>query len=101
MFSLDRGTRWRALKNFSSRLPFRPLFRFLYMAFIRRGILDGVAGLHYCMLVVIYEYMIVLKVKEIQHHEKRLAEEEYREAAETTLPAPRPLRAFALGGEPK
>jgi glycosyltransferase involved in cell wall biosynthesis len=101
LFSLDRGTRFRAMKNLSSRLPFRPFFRFVYMAFIRRGILDGVPGLHYCMLVVIYEYMIVLKEKEILQREKHLAEEHFDAARDACSPAPRPAAALALSGETK
>jgi glycosyltransferase involved in cell wall biosynthesis len=101
IFSRDRGTRFRAMKNLSSRLPFRPFFRFVYMAFIRRGILDGVPGLHYCMLVVIYEYMIVLKEKEILQREKQLAEENFSAARDTRAPAPRPAATLALSGETK
>lgn len=46
------------------RLPARPLIKLLYMLVWRRGVLDGVAGIRYAMLQAIYEYMIVLKVKE-------------------------------------
>ena len=45
-------------------LPARPLIKLLYMLIWRRGVLDGVAGIRYAMLQAIYEYMIVLKVKE-------------------------------------
>ncbi len=101
LFSLDRGVRWRALKNLSSRLPFRPLFRFVYMAFIRRGLLDGVAGLHYCTLVMIYEYMIVLKEKEILQREKRLSEEAFEEPLQRDRAAACPKPALALSGDAK
>ena len=40
------------------RLPFRPFVRFIYMYFIRLGILDGRAGLHLALLMASYEYMI-------------------------------------------
>ena len=56
--------RRRALKALSIRLPFRPLLRFLYMYVLRRGFLDGRAGLTYCRLLAIYEYLIVLKTRE-------------------------------------
>lgn len=59
--------RRRALKELSFRLPFRPALRFLYMYFIRLGFLDGPPGFHYCVLLSIYEYMIVLKVRENKH----------------------------------
>ena len=47
------------------RLPSRPLIKWLYMVFIRRGILDGVAGLTYATLQSFYEYLIVIKTKEL------------------------------------
>ena len=33
---------------------------------LRLGFLDGLPGYHYCRLLAIYEYMIVLKMKEIR-----------------------------------
>jgi len=57
--------RRRALKALSLRLPLRPLLRFLYMYLLRRGFLDGRAGLTYCRLLAIYEYLIVLKTREL------------------------------------
>lgn len=59
--------RRRALKDLSLRLPFRPLVRFLYMYFILGGCLDGRAGFAWCTLQAFYEYLILLKVWEIQH----------------------------------
>ncbi len=53
-----------AMKELSFRLPFRPLLRFVYMYCFKFGFLDGVAGFHYCVLLAIYEYMIVLKMRE-------------------------------------
>jgi hypothetical protein len=41
------------------------------MLVVRRAFLDGIAGLRYAILQAIYEYMIVLKVKEIEHADKR------------------------------
>ena len=78
--SLDRGfhswpdllnfkeapKRRRALKELSFRLPFRPALRFLYMYVVRGGILDGWAGLTYCRLLAIYEYMVVVKIRELR-----------------------------------
>jgi glycosyltransferase involved in cell wall biosynthesis len=59
-----------ALKHLSFRLPFRPLLRFLYMYVLKLGFLDGAAGFHYCMMLSIYEYMIVLKVRELRRRER-------------------------------
>jgi glycosyltransferase involved in cell wall biosynthesis len=59
--------RRRALKNLSLRLPLRPVLRFFYMYFGLGGCLDGAAGFHWCLLQAFYEYLILLKVWEIQH----------------------------------
>ena len=58
--------RRRALKNLSLRSPLRPLVRFVYMYVFLRGFLDGKAVLRWCILQMFYEYIIELKVWEIQ-----------------------------------
>jgi len=68
-FSTDRNTRRLELKNISFRMPFRPFIKFFYMYVIGRGFMDGRAGLTYCTLQAIYEYLIVLKVRELRHPE--------------------------------
>jgi len=65
LFSSDCNTRRIELKNISFRMPFRPLLKFLYMYILNRGFLDGRAGWTYCRLQAMYEYMIVLKVREL------------------------------------
>lgn len=52
------------------RLPARPLIKLVYMLLWRRGLLDGVAGIRYAILQSIYEYMIVLKVKEHEQQQQ-------------------------------
>jgi hypothetical protein len=47
-------------------LPGRPLLKWLYMMFARGAILDGPAGLTYATLQSFYEYLIVLKTKELR-----------------------------------
>jgi glycosyltransferase involved in cell wall biosynthesis len=59
----DAQRRRRALKDLSYRLPFRPLLRFLYMYVGRLGFLDGRAGLDYCLMLAVYEYMTMLKMR--------------------------------------
>lgn len=59
--------RRRALKDLSLRLPLRPLLRFIYMYFFLGGILEGRAGFAWCVLQAFYEYLILLKVWEIQN----------------------------------
>jgi glycosyltransferase involved in cell wall biosynthesis len=53
-------------KELFYRLPFRPFIKFLLLYFFMRGFLDGRAGLRYSILQSIYEYMIVLKVDELE-----------------------------------
>ena len=67
--SADPVSRRRALKSMSVRLPFRPLIRFLYMYFVRLGFLDGRAGFVYCRMIAMYEYWIVLKMREMKKSE--------------------------------
>ncbi len=47
------------------RLPGRPLIKFFVLYVLKRGFLDGSAGLTYSTLQSIYEYLIVLKTKEL------------------------------------
>ncbi|MGV6815333.1 MAG: glycosyltransferase family 2 protein [Phycisphaerales bacterium] len=65
LFSGDRNTRRLELKNISFRMPIRPMLKFVYMYVLGRGFLDGQAGWTYCRLQAMYEYMIVLKVREL------------------------------------
>lgn len=60
------------LKELSFFMPARPLIKFIYMYFFRGGFLDGIAGFNYCTLQSIYEYMIVIKIKELRRREKQL-----------------------------
>jgi glycosyltransferase involved in cell wall biosynthesis len=48
------------------RLPARSLIKWCYMMFVRRAFLDGFAGLTYTTLQAFYEYLIVLKTRELQ-----------------------------------
>jgi len=61
--------RRHALKDLSLRLPLRPLIRWLYMYFILGGWRDGEAGFAWCTLQGFYEYLIVLKVKELKRQQ--------------------------------
>ncbi|OAI49819.1 hypothetical protein AYO43_00125 [Nitrospira sp. SCGC AG-212-E16] len=71
-FSGDPAVRRKALKALSFRLPFRPTLRFLYTYVLHLGFLDGWEGLTYCRLISMYEYMIVLKMKELRRKAKGL-----------------------------
>jgi glycosyltransferase involved in cell wall biosynthesis len=48
------------------RLPGRAVIKWIYMVFVRRALLDGYAGLTYATLQSFYEYLIVLKTKELR-----------------------------------
>ncbi|MBX3332635.1 MAG: glycosyltransferase family 2 protein [Nitrospira sp.] len=64
MWSGNPIVRRKAMKQVAYRLPGRPFWVFIYLYMVRGGCLDGRAGLRYCMLRTMYEYMIDLKVKE-------------------------------------
>ena len=72
LWSKDKALRRKAMKNLSFRMPFRPALKFAYMYFVRLGILDGLAGLTYCTLQAFYEYMIVVKMRELRRRERGL-----------------------------
>jgi glycosyltransferase involved in cell wall biosynthesis len=63
----DFHTRRYHQKEFFYRLPFRPLAKFLLLYVAKRGFMDGRAGLTYVFLQSIYEYFIVLKVRELEN----------------------------------
>ena len=62
----DFHTRRFHQKELFYRLPLRPLLKFLLLYVGKRGFLDGRAGLRYATLQSIYEYMIVLKVRDAE-----------------------------------
>ncbi len=73
LFSSDPIIRRRILKQIAYRMPGRPFLVFCYLYLFRLGILDGRAGLTYCILRSIYEYMIDIKLKELRRREKGLS----------------------------
>lgn len=52
-------------KELFYRMPCRPLIKFLLLYIVKRGFLDGYAGFTYAALQSVYEYMIILKTREI------------------------------------
>ncbi len=66
----DRVERRRAMKDLAQRLPLRPLARFIYVYFIRRGFLDGRAGLRYARLMAQYQSMIDTNMAEMRRRER-------------------------------
>jgi glycosyltransferase involved in cell wall biosynthesis len=63
----DGVERRRALKALSHTLPARPLLRFLYVYGVRRGFMDGRAGLRYALLMATYQWAIDLNAIELRH----------------------------------
>ena len=53
-------------KELYYRLPFRPLLMFGLLYILKGGFLDGRAGFTFALLRSFYEYMIVLKVHELE-----------------------------------
>lgn len=76
LFSKNALQRRRALKSLSYQLPARPTLRFIYQYVLRRGFLDGAAGLKYCRLLALYEQFAVEEIKILQserHNQKNSA----------------------------
>jgi glycosyltransferase involved in cell wall biosynthesis len=65
LFSQDICQRRFHQKGLFYRLPARPFIKFFLLYIGKRGFLDGSAGFSYAMLQSYYEYMIVLKTKEL------------------------------------
>ena len=65
LFASDFHERRFHQKELFYRIPARPLLKFFLLYVIRRGFLDGRAGLTYALLQSFYEYMIVLKTREL------------------------------------
>jgi glycosyltransferase involved in cell wall biosynthesis len=56
----------RRLKQLSHHLPCRPLLRFVFVYVWQRGFLDGMEGYHFARLHSMYEYLCVVKTKELK-----------------------------------
>jgi glycosyltransferase involved in cell wall biosynthesis len=64
-FAKDLTERRFHQKELFYKLPARPLAKFLLLYVAKRGFLDGQAGFTYAVLQSFYEYMIVLKTREL------------------------------------
>jgi glycosyltransferase involved in cell wall biosynthesis len=65
LYNKDFNQRRYHQKGLFYKMPGRPLLKWLYMVVGRRAFLDGRAGFAYATLQAIYEYFIVLKIKEL------------------------------------
>ena len=66
----DFHTRRLHQKALFYKLPGRPLIKWIYLMLLRGAILDGPAGWTYSTLAAFYEYLIVVKTKELRLQEK-------------------------------
>ena len=66
LFEKNAHQRRRYLKELYYRMPARPLLKFLVMYIGKRGFMDRRAGFVYSVLIAFYEYMIVLKMRELE-----------------------------------
>ena len=67
LFAKDFNEKRFHQKELFYRMPARPLLKFLLLYLGKRGFLDGNAGFNYALLQSFYEYMIVLKTRELEH----------------------------------
>jgi glycosyltransferase involved in cell wall biosynthesis len=63
---LNAFQRKRVSRRIWTRLPLRPVIRFFVWYFLRRGFLDGRAGLTFCLLMSYYEFIIGAKIRELE-----------------------------------
>ncbi len=104
----DATARRRAAKNLSYFLPLRAMWRFGYNFFWRAGFLDGLAGLHYCLMISMYEYWIELKIRELNEqwsldtnrHVRRMLEESAAKVGDPSGVAPAGVPFIAAKGGP-
>ena len=68
----NEALRRRLIKRHIWRhLPARYLLRFLYQFILRGGVLDGLTGLHFCLILASYELQIVMKERELRISSRR------------------------------
>ncbi|BAZ92989.1 glycosyltransferase [Thiohalobacter thiocyanaticus] len=72
LFDSDPVARRKALKALIYSMPGRPLVMFLGRYFVAGGVLDGRAGLMFCLLKSWYEYLIDCKAKELRRRMRGL-----------------------------
>ena len=72
LIARDDQCRRRAVKGLAYSLPARPLLMFLALYIVRGGVLEGRAGLTFCLLRAWYEFMIDCKYRELMLRRKGL-----------------------------
>lgn len=69
LFTGDVSERRRACKLLFSRLPFRPVIKFFILYLLKFGFLDGRAGFYYSVMQSFYEFMISVKLVELNQRQ--------------------------------
>lgn len=72
IFARHASARNPALKSWLSKLPGWPLLRFLHAYFLNLGFLEGVQGFIYCTNMAYYEFLVQLKMRELEKSKKQL-----------------------------
>lgn len=67
LFARDPLKRRHILKQIAWKMPGRAFFYFLYSFIWRKGFLDGRAGLNFCIMKAIYQYMIQIKKYDLKN----------------------------------
>ena len=67
VLSTNRVARRRALREIARCIPFAPTARLFHTLIIKRGFLDGAAGLQFARMLALYEQMKQLKRAEQRH----------------------------------
>jgi len=62
----DAMARRRKLKQLASRMPCRPLLKFVYCYFVKCGFLDGRAGFLYCCMLASFEFAKTTVYKDLK-----------------------------------
>ena len=62
----DPMIRRKIFKSLAYKMPFRPILTFVFLYFVKLGILDGYAGFNYSLMRAFYEFQIDLKIKELK-----------------------------------
>lgn len=70
LFEKDRNVKRFHQKEIFYRMPARPAVKFVLLYFLKGGFLDGQAGYTYAKLQSLYEYMIVVKTRELRLQEQ-------------------------------
>ena len=71
----DKISKRRRLKRFATRMPCRPLLKFIYCYVIKLGFLDGGAGFLYCCMLAYFEFMKTVVYKDLK---RQLRENPYK-----------------------